>query len=124
MEQRFANETSTLRFEHGLCTRLLNVLQQRITCRRFACVQTHEFQAEPLDQLTFSRGEGVALVFGNERRGVSRAFLEHADSAPRPRSIEERVSLRGTVVDGATAASLSTDSLSSNTRQQSHACVG
>jgi len=45
------------------------------------------FDALPIDQLDFAgaggggTGRGTALVFGNERRGVSRAFIERADRA-------------------------------------------
>ncbi len=38
------------------------------------------FAAVPIDDLDFRAKHGVALVFGNERRGVSRAFVEHADA--------------------------------------------
>ena len=37
------------------------------------------FEALPVDELDFRTKQGTALVFGNERRGVSRAFVEHAD---------------------------------------------
>lgn len=36
-------------------------------------------EARPLHSLDFESGRGVALVFGNERKGVSRACLENAD---------------------------------------------
>jgi len=36
-------------------------------------------KAEPLDELDFSSAGGTALVFGSERRGVSRAFIEGSD---------------------------------------------
>jgi tRNA (guanosine-2'-O-)-methyltransferase len=34
----------------------------------------------PIDNLDFRAKRGTALVFGNERRGVSRAFIEFADA--------------------------------------------
>ena len=37
--------------------------------------------ARPIDASMTSPDRGVALVFGNERRGVSRAFIERADHA-------------------------------------------
>ena len=37
--------------------------------------------ASPIDAGMFEAGRGVALVFGNEKRGVSRAFVERADQA-------------------------------------------
>jgi len=41
--------------------------------------KAYGFRATALNELRFERGPGVALVLGNERRGVSRAFLERAD---------------------------------------------
>jgi tRNA (guanosine-2'-O-)-methyltransferase len=38
------------------------------------------FEAVPIDNLDFRAKRGTALVFGNERRGVSRAFIEFADA--------------------------------------------
>ena len=41
-----------------------------------------DFSAIPIGELPFDRGTaGSALVFGNEIRGVSRAFIEHSDAA-------------------------------------------
>jgi tRNA (guanosine-2'-O-)-methyltransferase len=40
-----------------------------------------EFSARPMDASMTTPGRGVAVVFGNERRGVSRAFIERADHA-------------------------------------------
>ena len=37
------------------------------------------FTAATINELDFGEGSGTALIFGNERRGVSRAFIEHAD---------------------------------------------
>ena len=44
-------------------------------------IKQHEFDAKPIDALSFEAGKPVALVFGNERRGVSRQFVERADDA-------------------------------------------
>ena len=44
--------------------------------------KSHQFEARPIDALDFgARPAGAALVFGNERRGVSKAFLERADGS-------------------------------------------
>lgn len=41
-----------------------------------------EFNAIPIHDIDFGASEGgVALVFGNERRGVSKAAVQHADGA-------------------------------------------
>ena len=40
----------------------------------------YEYAAVPVDALDYGAGD-VALVFGNERRGVSRHFVERADAA-------------------------------------------
>ena len=37
--------------------------------------------AQPIDASMMADGQGVALVFGNEARGVSRAFIQRADHA-------------------------------------------
>ena len=37
--------------------------------------------ARPIDATMMEPGRGVAIVFGNERRGVTRAFVERADEA-------------------------------------------
>lgn len=47
----------------------------------FQTIKQHEFDAKPIDALSFEAGKPVALVFGNERRGVSRQFVERADDA-------------------------------------------
>ena len=36
--------------------------------------------SHPLDELELPRGRGVAVIFGSERRGVSRAALENSDA--------------------------------------------
>ncbi len=38
-----------------------------------------EISAHPLDEIELPADRGVAIVFGNERRGVSRTFLQLAD---------------------------------------------
>jgi len=44
--------------------------------------KSHQFEARPIDAVDFgARPAGAALVFGNERRGVSKAFLERADGS-------------------------------------------
>lgn len=43
--------------------------------------KARDFSAEPIDQIKFEHGQGVALVLGNERRGVSRALVERSDGA-------------------------------------------
>ena len=43
--------------------------------------KARDFSAAPIDQIHFEPGEGVALVLGNERRGVSRALVERSDGA-------------------------------------------
>ena len=43
--------------------------------------KAREFSASPIDEIDFPKGEGVAIVLGNERRGVSRALVERSDAA-------------------------------------------
>ena len=68
----------------------------------FQTIKQHEFDAKPIDALSFEAGKPVALVFDGERRGISRQFVERADDAfYLPRAVHAVVQHLGGVRDGA-----------------------